>query len=138
MRISDWSSDVCSSDLNRTEVRRKYFTHSHSWAMNDGNPRPLPVCGILAVDRGKLATEGRRPAPLRGAGDVLRATGEAALGRWRAQRRCFALASMRRRCSTGYAYPLGCPRPFDRKVGVEETGGAVRVDTGGCSQLQNK
>src|SRR3546814_4951746 len=58
MRISDWSSDVCSSDL----IRGLFLTHYHSdhidgmgpmmlmrWVAS-GNNRPLPVHGPEGVE----------------------------------------------------------------------------------------
>src|SRR3546814_14009421 len=43
MRISDWSSDVCSSDLFRQQIRRSWFQHAargmdHRHTVFDGDP----------------------------------------------------------------------------------------------------
>src|SRR3546814_6566347 len=54
MRISDWSSDVCSSDLRTRLSGRRHFRHTRdawsesrtdprSWQSPDGAPCPRPV-----------------------------------------------------------------------------------------------
>src|SRR3546814_11742760 len=50
MRISDWSSDVCSSDLNRThlfESRLRSFTHDASELRNGRSGQRYPIRRFL-------------------------------------------------------------------------------------------
>src|SRR3546814_1348202 len=54
MRISDWSSDVCSSDLNVTKVREIMGADAPlgSWDMlfKPENAEKLKACGISMLD----------------------------------------------------------------------------------------
>src|SRR3546814_468477 len=47
MRISDWSSDVCSSDLIRTCEWRHQKPLSHHLATFPTFPRPAEICGFF-------------------------------------------------------------------------------------------
>src|SRR3546814_5965766 len=41
MRISDWSSDVCSSDLSRARISATSFTNHYEWGDLKGDPCKL-------------------------------------------------------------------------------------------------
>src|SRR3546814_13654693 len=47
MRISDWSSDVCSSDLKRQELRYGENPHQAAAAYASGNARP----GVIGAEQ---------------------------------------------------------------------------------------
>src|SRR3546814_17647616 len=74
MRISDWSSDVCSSDLQLSKTERRIHARLKSRAKKDGIPFNLdvsdiivpPVCPILGtplVDRTGLKAGGNYNTP---------------------------------------------------------------------------
>src|SRR3546814_964305 len=74
MRISDWSSDVCSSDLQLSKTERRIHARLKSRAKKDGIPFNLdvsdiivpPVCPILGtplVDRTGLKAGGTYNTP---------------------------------------------------------------------------
>src|SRR3546814_7464862 len=55
MRISDWSSDVCSSDLLQSHQAVHYFSgrtgRNIDWSfMVDGKPVDVPVKGAISVN----------------------------------------------------------------------------------------
>src|SRR3546814_2548615 len=52
MRISDWSSDVCSSDLSRRNSPREFCAKANAFRAQEvmmGTPRPVPS-SLLPVD----------------------------------------------------------------------------------------
>src|SRR3546814_16338636 len=63
MRISDWSSDVCSSDLASQQVRAQYESHPYPRWQAPPTPRPAALRALIAslpgIDRDALP-----PAPL--------------------------------------------------------------------------
>src|SRR3546814_6732183 len=67
MRISDWSSDVCSSDLSRAQRDEQALAHleSHVWRVSAGNPL-LVLETIRAVHQhGADNGDGAWPLPTR-------------------------------------------------------------------------
>src|SRR3546814_11926179 len=50
MRISDWSSDVCSSDLDAGIIRRNLFTNNQPRKTD----RPITVLDIVSVSRWRV------------------------------------------------------------------------------------
>src|SRR3546814_20280439 len=46
MRISDWSSDVCSSDLVRPHWRRRWQTPSYHWPNPPSGDSKRPAAGL--------------------------------------------------------------------------------------------
>src|SRR3546814_4989722 len=59
MRISDWSSDVCSSDLQQSAATR----HSNEGGASDGHQEVAWICGItFTADGGGAETAGRSRA----------------------------------------------------------------------------
>src|SRR3546814_13027948 len=56
MRISDWSSDVCSSDLNQP-------LRGSAAPREESSQRSLRLCANLIQNRYRLATSGRNPHP---------------------------------------------------------------------------
>src|SRR3546814_12449727 len=67
MRISDWSSDVCSSDLERTRALARFVA-------GVGICRPAPVDHVVDADALLLPHHGQQPFWLRGGnrGDLCR------------------------------------------------------------------
>src|SRR3546814_14101329 len=72
MRISDWSSDVCSSDLHRSHAdRQRRPVHDLNEVVNDYPNRPLIGVGVvvfkgdrvLLIRRGKPPREGQWSLP---------------------------------------------------------------------------
>src|SRR3546814_2679273 len=70
MRISDWSSDVCSSDLRRQRLPGKHLPHQD--APEGLRPGPLPVRGKGAQPVVQGADEDRGAAQARDRGVVPR------------------------------------------------------------------
>src|SRR3546814_13905774 len=50
MRISDWSSDVCSSDLGERAKARRNFSLPGGGTKGDGRPRLIKSLGELVTD----------------------------------------------------------------------------------------
>src|SRR3546814_18042347 len=65
MRISDWSSDVCSSDLHRWRTR-----HERQGARQETRPQTRPGSAARAQGRGRRPGAGSQPRrqPARAAG----------------------------------------------------------------------
>src|SRR3546814_18938390 len=108
MRISDWSSDVCSSDLGRTAGTLSSF----QLLKEPTAERQAGACG-LSVDHGFLELDVFWPLLPEGVDP------DRAMGYFRpepSEARCFA--------QTGTQFPA-------RKRAGEGKGGSVRGDTGG-------
>src|SRR3546814_18199139 len=108
MRISDWSSDVCSSDLVHHQERRNRTLRQR----------------IDEADAGQGPQKRRLPEEVEAFAYVTRNSGSRLLRR---------LRSHRQRGSE-----RGHDQPGDRKRVVYEKGLAVRVDHGGLRYIQNK
>src|SRR3546814_8297797 len=104
MRISDWSSDVCSSDLDSTQLstlaqwdlqKGAHLQARLNLSQTQSVGRPLPNGDVATLDTsrattqrgGDLVTELRWPLPARG--------GELALPTLRSQRASVSTASLR-------------------------------------------
>src|SRR3546814_2874836 len=104
MRISDWSSDVCSSDLDSTQLstlaqwdlqKGAHLQARLNLSQTQSVGRPLPNGDVATLDTssastqrgGDLVTELRWPLPARG--------GELALTTLRSQRASASTASLR-------------------------------------------
>src|SRR3546814_4446116 len=73
VRISDWSSDVCSSDLADMPGDRRHVVFAHQEAVEDAAMEGCVVQALLEVRGPALfahrpAPEVQRPSPQRGAG----------------------------------------------------------------------
>src|SRR3546814_19296175 len=113
MRMSDWSSDVCSSDLRRQRrpsVRRTDRKGHH--APGDRGSRQFPP-------RGRGMT---RRAILKGTGSAL-------------PRKRVSNAELAQRVDTSDEW-IG--ERTDRKSVVEGKGGSVRLGRGGCGERKKK
>src|SRR3546814_18451587 len=117
MRISDWSSDVCSSDLAGAQARR-----APAWRL--ALRLPPPACEVGKP--GALHRLRARSAPHRAAAIAARL--RASRGA-RTQRRGVAL---RRRAVAALSTTTGT----DRKSVVWGKSVTVRVDLGGCPVLK--
>src|SRR3546814_2638408 len=66
MRISDWSSDVCSSDLARTGMRRadmqRITVVESQWLV--GQSRHAPACGVDDRHGRSRPRDGQHSAPM--------------------------------------------------------------------------
>src|SRR3546814_10147865 len=59
MRISDWSSDVCSSDLSHTNISQSIFGDTFSISVQDPNVAVSGATATLRFDiEGKFAASG--------------------------------------------------------------------------------
>src|SRR3546814_16873457 len=75
MRISDWSSDVCSSDLTTTdadhgriEERRHSVCHNTQWLFSDRrypDEPHFPHLAMIAMDENHVEREGRKSSERR-------------------------------------------------------------------------
>src|SRR3546814_19735354 len=111
MRISDWSSDVCSSDLRRAGFRQ-------------GVDRCAPALSVRALGAAV------REIQLRGAQRRV-----ARIRTVRPRRRCI------HRCGKGSRRPLRACRQgldLDRKSVVSGKRVSVRVNLGGCPSIKKK
>src|SRR3546814_18357219 len=124
MRISDWSSDVCSSDLHGPCFRRRRSARERAarpvrrrrggaCADKAGGGQPLVAVGANDAGKGCL-----RLLPVRASGGPLPAS---ACRQWGAQ--------LCGTCRSGRAGGRGPHQ--DRKSVVSGKGGAVRVNLGG-------
>src|SRR3546814_11271226 len=134
MRISDWSSDVCSSDLEAGEAAgdgiatEQRSVTSPRFGANGGKCQPAGEASQLSR-RGAFRRQVsghlgiRQPAGAAGAASFLGVTGKAGLGQ----------------PSSGAGTRPG-REGLDRKRGGSGKGGAVRVDLGGSriSKKKNK
>src|SRR3546814_19112754 len=108
MRISDWSSDVCSSDLVVRQIRRRIGLAGRP---DQGNPLdPVVASGIEKFDAQRIALESRHPGDARSCRDGGRSS---VRGRFRRATR-------------------------DRKSVVEGKSGSVRVVLGGRRIIKKK
>src|SRR3546814_18562158 len=62
MRISDWSSDVCSSDLGRRKLNGLETWHAPTCAVSHHRCYPLPCGGTLGYSGYRLSSCHDRPA----------------------------------------------------------------------------
>src|SRR3546814_15801357 len=109
MRISDWSSDVCSSDLDRSIVAGTRMRRTGSCA-DGGCGKSLGYRGHCDGDDGD---QDRHPHPAHSAGH-------------------------RGRVVRGYTGPGRAEYSRDRKSVVEGKSGSVRVDLGGSRSIKKK
>src|SRR3546814_15715584 len=126
MRISDWSSDVCSSDLYRTDPDRRCGHHRRRMGTDRGNPphlRDRQDMGRAAAGRPRLEVSGEKLPELD-------PRDEPAAG----QRPVVYRSDGRRRTFQGEARGSGEGQPAlgrERKRVVVGQSGSVRVDLGG-------
>src|SRR3546814_13691595 len=143
MRISDWSSDVCSSDLEAGEAAgdgiatEQRSVTSPRFGANGGKCQPAGEASQLSR-RGAFRRQVsghlgiRQPAGAAGAASFLGVTGKAGLGQP-------SSGAGTRPGRKGPAFRhAGHPAPIDRKSVVEGKSGSVRVDPGGCRYIKKK